>query len=49
MQCGTTLDLKKKGFKKVLTGNEENNPMFQINLLLGFKKVGEEFGCKLSL
>jgi len=43
------LDLKKKGFKKVLTGNEENNPMFQINLMLGFKKVGEEFGCRLSL
>jgi len=43
------LDLKKKGFKKVFTVNEENNPMFQINLMLGFKKVGEEFGCKLSL
>ena len=42
-------DLKKKGFKKVFTGNEENNPMFQINLLLGFKKIGEEFGCKLTL
>ena len=43
------LDLKKKGFKKVFTGNEENNPMFQINLMLGFKKIGEEFGCKLTL
>ena len=42
-------DLKKKGFKVVFTGNEENNPMFQINLMLGFKKVGEEFGCKLAL
>ena len=42
-------DLKRKGFKKVFTGNEENNPMFQINLMLGFKKIGEEFGCKLSL
>ena len=42
------VDLKKKGFKMVLTGNEENNPMFLINLRLGFKKVGEEFGCKLS-
>ena len=42
-------DLKKKGFKKVFTGNEENNPMFQINLMLGFKKIGEEFGCKLTL
>ena len=43
------LDLKKKGFKKVFTGNEENNPMFQINLMLGFKKIGTEFGCKLFL
>ena len=43
------LDLKKKGFKKVFTGNEENNPMFQINLMLGFKKIREEFGCKLAL
>ena len=43
------VDLKKKGFKVVLTGNEENNPMLQINLGFGFKKVGEEFGCKLSL
>mgnify|MGYP001355902937 CR=1 FL=1 len=42
-------DLKKKGFKKVFTGNEENNPMFQINLMLGFKKIREEFGCKLVL
>jgi len=42
-------DLKKKGFKRVFTGNEENNVMFQINLMLGFKKVGEEFGCKLSI
>ena len=42
-------DLKKKGFKKVFTGNEENNPMFQINLKLGFKKIGTEVGCKLAL
>jgi hypothetical protein len=42
-------DLKKKGFKKVFTGNEENNPMFQINLMLGFKKIGTQFGCKISL
>ena len=42
-------DLKQKGFKRVFTGNEENNVMFQINLMLGFKKVGEEFGCKLSI
>tara|TARA_Y100001960_G_C14771533_1_gene880372 strand:+ start:497 stop:1468 length:972 start_codon:yes stop_codon:yes gene_type:complete len=42
-------DLKKKGFKKVFTGNEENNPMFQINLILGFKKIATEVGCKLEL
>ena len=42
-------DLKKKGFKKVFTGNEENNPMFQINLKLGFKKIAREVGCKLAL
>ena len=42
-------DLKKKGFKKVFTGNEENNPMFQINLMLGFQKIGTEIGCQLIL
>ena len=42
-------DLKKKGFKKVFTGNEENNPMFQINLKLGFKKIATQVGCKLVL
>ena len=42
-------DIKKKGFKKVFTGNEENNPMFQINLMLGFKKIATEIGCKLKL
>ena len=42
-------DLKKKGFKKVFTGNEENNPMFQINLKLGFKKIATEVGCQLTL
>ena len=49
VKINALLDLKKKGFKKVFTGNEENNPMFQINLMLGFKKIGEEFGCKLTL
>ena len=33
----------------VLTINEENNPMFQINLMLGFKKIATEIGCKLKL
>ena len=42
-------DIKKKGFKRIFTGNEENNPMFQINLMLGFKKIGTEIGCKLKL
>ena len=42
-------DLKKKGFRKVFTGNEENNPMFQINLKLGFKKIATEVGCQLTL
>ncbi len=42
-------DLKKKGFKKVFTGNEENNPMFQINLKLGFKKIATEIGFKISI
>ena len=42
-------DLKKKGFKKVFTGNEENNPMFKINLKLGFKKIATEVGCQLTL
>ena len=42
-------DLKSKGYKKVFTDNEENNPMFQINLQLGFKKIGSEIGCQLKL
>ncbi|MEG9862640.1 MAG: GNAT family N-acetyltransferase [Parvularculales bacterium] len=43
------VDLRKKGFKKVFTENEENNPMYKINLMLGFKKIGAEAGCKLAL
>lgn len=42
-------DLKRKGFKKTWTGNEENNPILQINLKLGFTQIGEEFGCQLRL
>ena len=42
-------DLKKKGFKKVFTGNEANNPMFQINLKLGFQKIATEMGCKIYI
>ena len=41
-------DIKQKGFKKVLTSNEQNNPMYQINLKLGFQQIGFELGCKLS-
>lgn len=40
-------DLKNKGFKKVFTFNEKNNPMFKINCMLGFKKLGTEVGLKL--
>lgn len=29
--------LQDLGFKRIITGNEENNPMYQINLKLGFK------------
>tara|TARA_B110000014_G_scaffold207928_1_gene159003 strand:+ start:1666 stop:2628 length:963 start_codon:yes stop_codon:yes gene_type:complete len=43
------VDLKSKGFKEVFTSNEENNQMFQINLMLGFKKIGTEIGYKLAL
>ena len=48
-QVYALVDLKKKGFKKVFTCNEENNPMYKINLMLGFKKIGSEIGCKLAL
>ena len=41
--------LRAKGVTQVRTDNEENNPMFQINLQLGFKKIGSEIGCKLNL
>lgn len=41
--------LKEAGYQATFTGNEENNPMFQINLMLGFKKVGESFGCQLEI
>jgi len=43
------VDLKKKGFKKVFTCNEKNNPMYKINYMLGFKKIGTEIGFKLVL
>ena len=41
-------DIKQKGFKKILTSNEQNNPMYQINLKLGFQQIGVELGCKLA-
>jgi hypothetical protein len=42
-------DLRQKKFRRVVTENEENNPMFTINQSLGFKKVGEELAFKRSL
>ena len=42
-------DLKRKGCKRVFTENEEDNPMYQINLMLGFEKIGNEVGFKLQL
>ena len=34
--------LKEKGITEIRTGNEENNPMFQINEKLGFTSIGKE-------
>ena len=31
--------LQKKGVTEVRTDNEENNPMYKINVALGFKPV----------
>ena len=42
-------DFKNKGFERVFTSNEANNPTFEINLKLGFKRIGTEVGCKLVL
>ena len=41
--------MKEEGAKRIFTSNEENNPMFEINLALGFKKIGTESACKLEL
>ena len=41
--------LFQSGVDKVLTENEVDNPMYQINLSLGFRKLSEEVGCKLKL
>lgn len=35
--------LKKQGFKRVITANEENNPMYKINITLGFKTRSSYF------
>lgn len=40
---------KAKGVRRVITDNEENNPMFQINLMLGFKAKPAELGWQLTL
>ena len=42
-------DFKNKGFEKIFTSNEENNPIYKINLKLGFKTIATEVGCKLVL
>ena len=41
--------MKEEGAKRIFTSNEENNPMFAINLALGFKKIGTESAFKLDL
>ena len=38
-----------KGVRRVITDNEENNPMFQINLMLGFKAKPAWLGWQLPL
>ena len=38
-----------KGVRRVITDNEENNPMFQINLMLGFKAKPAWLGWQLNL
>ncbi len=38
-----------KGVQRVITDNEENNPMFQINLMLGFKAKPAWLGWQLTL
>ena len=37
MKLRSFVILRDMGFKRILTGNEENNPMYQINLKLGFR------------
>lgn len=38
---------KAKGVRRVITDNEENNPMFQINLMLGFRAQPAWLGWQL--
>ena len=38
-----------RGVRRVITDNEENNPMFQINLMLGFKAKPAWLGWQLKL
>ena len=41
--------MRAEGAERIFTSNEENNPMLEINLALGFKKIGTESACKLEL
>jgi len=41
--------MKEEGAIRIFTSNEENNPMFETNLALGFKRIGKESACKLEL
>jgi len=40
---------KAKGVRRVITDNEENNPMFQINLMLGFRTQPAWLSWQLNL
>lgn len=49
LKAAAMTDLKKCGFKRILTGNEMHNPMYTINLNMGFVPFAEERTCHLIL
>ncbi len=55
MGIATTLKLavlrvaRERGIKRMITANEENNPMLQINYALGFKPLPVWLGWSLTL